>query len=424
MSEEALLEAIQAKDVDRVSAVLAEHPDLASRLNQPLPGLHFGATALSEAVGLGNREMVDALLRAGADINARSDWWAGSFGVLDFVDADMAEFLISRGAKLDLHAAARLGWIDQVRELIAEDPARVPARGGDGQTPLHRAGSLAVAKLLIEHGADIDALDIDHESTPAQYLVREHPEIARDLIARGAKFDLLLVAALGDAARVREILDRDPGAIRMAVHEHLFPKRNPRSAGTIYQWTLGAHWNALRVAREFGHAEVLALLKERSPVEMRFADAVEAGDDEETKALRSAHPDIIQKLTPAELRRLPDAGRNNDAPAIRRMLAAGWPVETLGQHQGAILHFACWHGNAELVREILKYKPDLERRDADFGSTPLGWAIYASVHGWHPDQGDYVGVVNTLLDAGAHALQVTDELSASPAVRAVLKERG
>jgi len=419
---EALLDAIHAKDADRVSAVLAKHPDLASRLDQPLPGLHFGATALSEAVGLGDRAMIDALLRAGADINARSDWWAGSFGVLDFVDADLAEFLISRGAALDLHVAARLGWIDQVRELIAQDPSRVHARGGDGQTPLHRAGSLEVAKLLIEHGADIDALDVDHESTPAQYLVREHPEIARDLVMRGAKFDLLLVAALGDVARVREVLDRDPEAIRMSVHEHLFPKINPRSGGSIYQWTLGAHKTAHQLAREFGHDKVLALLNERSPAEVRFAEACAAGDEDEMRVLRAAQPELVEKLGPAELRRLPDAARNDDALAVRRMLAAGWPVDAVGQHGGTALHWACWLGNAELVRDVLRYQPDLERLDADFGGTPLGWAIHASVHGWHPDQGDYVGVVNILLDAGAQP-PPQDQNNGSEAVRAVLKRR-
>ena len=105
---------------------------------------------------------------------------------------------------------------------------------------------------------------------------------------RGAKFDLLLVAALGDVARVREVLDRDPEAIRMSVHEHLFPKINPRSGGSIYQWTLGAHKTAHQLAREFGHDKVLALLNERSPAEVRFAEACAGGDEDEMRALRAA----------------------------------------------------------------------------------------------------------------------------------------
>jgi ankyrin repeat protein len=419
---EALLEAIHAKDADRVTAVLAEHPDLASRLNQPLPGLHFGATALSEAVGLGNRAMIDALLQAGADINARSDWWAGSFGVLDFVDADLAEFLISRGAVLDLHVAARLAWVDRVRELIATDPSRVHARGGDGQTPLHRAGSLEVARILIDAGADINARDVDHESTPAQYQVREHPEIARDLVERGCTTDLLLLTALSDLPRVRALLDAQPEAIHTAVDDESFPKRNPRSGGTIYQWTLGAHWNAHRVAREFGHPEFLALLMERSPRSLQLGVACEVGDDERIRSLLAAHPDLPKTLTRADLRRLPGAARNADWGAVRRMVDAGWPLDARGQHGGMVLHWAAWHGSVEMARELTSRGAPLDAKDHDFGGTPLTWAAHASVDGWHPDRGDHAGVVEALLDAGATPPS-PEKHSGSESVRAVLKRR-
>ena len=46
------------------------------------------------------------------------------------------------------------------------------ARGGDGQTPLHFASTVEVAEFLLENGAEIDARDVDHESTPAQYMLR------------------------------------------------------------------------------------------------------------------------------------------------------------------------------------------------------------------------------------------------------------
>ena len=52
------------------------------------------------------------------------------------------------------------------------DAALIHARGGDGQTPLHFASTVEVAKFLVEKGADIDARDVDHESTPAQYMLR------------------------------------------------------------------------------------------------------------------------------------------------------------------------------------------------------------------------------------------------------------
>lgn len=419
-----LVEAINSNEATRVSAVLEQHRDLIPKLNQPLPELAFGSTALFAAVGRKNRDMVDVLLNAGADIHVRTDWWAGSFGILDLTDREMVEWLMSRGAKLDIHSAARHGYIDEVRKLLAEDPSRVHARGGDGQTPLHIAGSLEIARLLIEHGADIDARDVDHESTPAQYQVREHPEIARDLVERGCITDLLLLVAIGDLSRVRAFLDARPEAIHTAVDDESFPKRNPHSGGTIYQWTLGAHWNALRVARQFGHAGILALLMERSPLSLQLTDACESGDDARIRALLAAHPDLPRQLSRADLRRLPDAARNEEWATIPRMLDAGWPLEVRGQHHATLLHFAAWHGNSEVVRDLIRRGADVHATDRDFNGVPLGWACYASVHGWHPERGDYAGCVEALLDAGAQPPTPEDKLPASDAVRAVLKKRG
>src|SRR5438552_13898189 len=121
--------------------------------------------------------MLDVLLGAGADINARSRWWAGGFGLLDYADPELAAYAMKRGAILDAHAAARLGMIDKLRELTTANPALVHARGGDGQTPLHFASTIEVAAYLLDHGADIDARDIDHESTPAQYMVRDRQPV-------------------------------------------------------------------------------------------------------------------------------------------------------------------------------------------------------------------------------------------------------
>src|SRR5262249_13035746 len=161
------------------------------RLDDPLKDYAFGGTALLAAVHRGNREMIDVLLRAGADINGRSHWWAGSFGVLDH-DGDLAPFLIERGATVDAHAAARLGMLDRLDELLTANPDLVRARGGDGQTPLHFAGSIAVAEYLLAHGADLDARDIDHESTPAQWMIRDRQDIARYLVSRGCGTDILM----------------------------------------------------------------------------------------------------------------------------------------------------------------------------------------------------------------------------------------
>ena len=107
-------------------------------------------------------------------------------------------YAIERGAVVDVHAAARLGLVERLRQLISSTPALVHEPGGDGQTPLHFASTVEIAEYLLDHGAEIDALDVDHESTAAQYMVRDRQDVARYLIQRGCRTDILMAAALGD----------------------------------------------------------------------------------------------------------------------------------------------------------------------------------------------------------------------------------
>ena len=187
---------------------------------------------------------------------------------------------------LDAHSAARLGLIEELRELVAADAAVVRARGGDGQTPLHFASTTEIAEFLLANGADIDARDVDHESTPAQYMLRveqkrhyprDRQEVARYLVSRGCRTDILMAAALGDIDLVRRHLDSDAGSIGMRVSAEWFPMRNARAGGTIYIWTLGAGRTAHAVAREFGHEGIFELLLARTPEEMKLSLACELG---------------------------------------------------------------------------------------------------------------------------------------------------
>ena len=416
---EALKAAVCESDAPRVREVLERHPELRAKIDDPLPNYGFGQQALFAAVQRSDRATIDVLLRAGADIRKRTEWWAGGFGVLDDCDPSLVEFLMERGAALDAHSAARLGMMAKLEELVAADPDAVHARGGDGQTPLHFASTVEVARFLLENGAEIDARDVDHESTPAQYMLRvdqkrhyprDRQDVARYLVSRGCRTDILMAAALGDTDLARRHLDGDPGCIRMSVSEEWFPKQNPRAGGTIYIWMLGAHRTAHSVARDFGHEEVFQLLMERTPQDLKLALACELGDEAVFREFLSANPDAARTLSESELRKLPNAAQNNNTKAVRLMLEAGWPVDTPGEMGAAALHWAGFHGNAEMTREILRFHPALELKSREYDGTALGWAVYGSGNGWHRDTGDYVGTIRALLEAGAvvppHALDL------------------
>src|SRR5438128_5255587 len=136
---ELLKKAFQANDALLFRKLLDRFPGFKARINEPIGP--FDSPAITN---VRSREMLDVLLEAGADINAKSRWWAGGFGLLHGAEPDLAAYAIERGAVVDAHAAARLGFIEKLRELVAADPGQVRARGGDGQTPLHFAGPIAV----------------------------------------------------------------------------------------------------------------------------------------------------------------------------------------------------------------------------------------------------------------------------------------
>ena len=376
--------------------LLERHPELKAKINEPVAA--FDAPAIT---CVHSREMLDVLLEAGADINARSRWWAGGFGLLHGANPELAAYAIERGAMVDVHAAARLGMMEKLRELTSADPGLVNARGGDGQTPLHFAGTVEVAEYLLNHGADLDARDVDHESTPAQYMVRDRQEIARRLIKRGCKTDILMATALGDADLVRKHLDADPDCIRMRVSDEFFPMVNDKAGGTIYQWTLGWHVSAHDLAKEFGHEHIFQLLMQRSPADVKLLAACWLDDAAAVNSLLAEHPNVVATLLDAYRRQPAHAARNNNLAAVRLMLAAGLPVDARGQHGATPLHWAAYHGNAAMTEVILRYNPPLECLDSDFEGTPLGWAIHGSEHGWYCRTGNYPATVETLLKAGA-----------------------
>jgi ankyrin repeat protein len=400
---EAFGAAVRDNDAARVAELLAAHPELKSTINGPIPGGHFGATALIVAAQHANREMIEALLAAGADVNQRSHWWAGGFSPLDEGEnaPGLADFLIERGALLDPPTAAQLGRLDELTALIAADPQAVHARGGDGQTALHRAQTVEMAAYLLDHGADIDARDMDHESTPAQYLVRTRQDVVRFLVSRGCRTDVLMAAAIGDVDLVRQHLDADPSTIRTRVNPQYFPMRNPHAGGTIYIWTLGANKNAHVIAREFGHAAAYDLLMSRSPDGLKLTAACASGDAATAKALLASNPRLASALDDDDRRMLAHAARDNNNQAVRLMLEAGWPPDARGQHNGTALHWACFHGNAAMARDLLRHGAPVNVKGDEYNATPLGWARHGSVNGWHSKTGDYDGTIKALLEAGA-----------------------
>ena len=426
---ERLAAAVRASNSQQVARVLEEHSELQAQLNEPMVN-YGGLPAILAAVQRSDRNTIDVLLLAGAGINARGKSWAGGCGVLDECAPEMAAFLIERGAVIDVHSAARLGMFETLRELVDTDSALVNTRGEGGQTPLHFASTIEIAKFLLDCGADINARDLLHESTPAQHMVRviqarhyprDRQDIARYLVSRGCQTDILMATSLGDLDLVHHLVGAESECVRIRVSEKYFPKQDRRSEGTYYVPAFGRERTPHQVARDFGHEEIFQFLMDHSPKDVKLAQACQLGDESLFQAMLAARPHMVTTLSDQERRQVTDAAQSNNTDAVRLMLAAGWPVDARGEYDMTPLQWASWHGNAEMVREILRHHPRLEL-SCEHRITALGCALHGSMNGWHRDTGNYVATVEALLTAGAKAPKVTDDLEASESVRELLTQ--
>jgi hypothetical protein len=154
---------------------------------------------------------------------------------------------------------------------------------------------------------------------------------------------------------------------------------------------------------------------------VKLINAAWLQDEPAVEELLADRPDIRESFTPSDLRQVAHAARNNEINSVRLLLTAGLPVTARGQHNATPLHWAAWHGNAEMVELILRYAPELENKDNDFEGTPLRWAIHGSENGWERDKGNYPVTVEALLNAGA---KLPDKPDGTPEVREVLKRFG
>ena len=74
---------------------------------------------------------------------------------------DLARDLLPADAQLDVFEAASFGRTERLRELLDADPGAANAFAGDGFHPLGLAcffGHVDAARLLLERGADVNAL--------------------------------------------------------------------------------------------------------------------------------------------------------------------------------------------------------------------------------------------------------------------------
>lgn len=154
-----LVQLVKANNQQAAIALIEQHVNV----NAPESD---GTTALHWAAHNGDVELVDRLLRAGADAKAKNQFGASPMSEAAFLgNVAIIEKLLKAGADPDSPSA-------------------------DGQTALMlvaRTDNVATAKLLLDYGARVDAREGQKEQTALMWASAEsQPAMVRELIAHGA----------------------------------------------------------------------------------------------------------------------------------------------------------------------------------------------------------------------------------------------
>lgn len=154
-----LVELAKADNLQAAIALIDQHVNV----NTPASD---GTTALHWAAHNGDMELVNRLLRAGADAKAKNQFGA----------TPMSE-------------AAFLGSVPIIEALLkaGADPDSPSADGETALMLVARTDNVAAAKLLLDHGAQVDAREKQKDQTALMWASAEsQPAMVRELIAHGA----------------------------------------------------------------------------------------------------------------------------------------------------------------------------------------------------------------------------------------------
>jgi ankyrin repeat protein len=208
-----LRRAIWDRNPGGVAEVLESEPESLDRSGaHPMWGGR--PDALQVAAERGHVETVALLLDRGADVNATGEYgWSPVHLAANWGHTEVAGLLLDRGAKMDIFLAALLGNKEETERLLNENPSSAATNGLNSAPPLHVAGNPEIAQLLLDRGASLDTVDELGNTPLGSAISRRSRQVARFLVERGAIADPCQLAALGDRARLSELLDSDPSAI-------------------------------------------------------------------------------------------------------------------------------------------------------------------------------------------------------------------
>jgi ankyrin repeat protein len=298
-----------------------------------------------------------------------------------------------------LHLASEYGFIEVARWLL-ENGGNVNARSYNRFTPLSFAREPDMAKLLLEHKADVNAVDVsgtmlqraasnvahfggDPELAPAR---EKRRTITKMLLDAGAEYDIRSATYLGDVERVRALL------------------KDKKQARDKY---------AMREAARYGQARIVKLFLEHGadPEDADYGGltvsyfAIEHA--EVLKLLFDAGADPKVTVTYRGCGRGPEgstllhqAAEKGCVESAKLLLAKGVAVDVMSKGGSTPLEHACWRGHVKLVELLLENKASPKAAGSD-GTTPMSIAAREVRPEQDEDNLRFLDVIRALERAGA-----------------------
>lgn len=317
----------------------------------------------------GDFELIDILLKAGADVNAES-----KYGGTPLIGATMCP----RAVNKFLDAGA-----DVNRQNINKESALSHAA---------KSGNLSSAKLLLEAGADISVKDVN-EMTPLLHAIQSGQMDVVDLIYRnGGKKDLSNERSAATALSIAAGNPK-PEMIRFLLETARVDPNSRAKYGTT----------ALTTAAMRGNLEIVRhLLGAGADPNIRGAQtaapltwAADYGHTEVVKVLLEAKADINVQESWSPLI---TAARKGHPETLRVLIKAGGNINQQAYDGKTGLMDAATGGHVEVVRLLIDAGADVNIRDEDDNVTALSLALKMTESGQTNPK--YFEIIKLLRQAG------------------------